>query len=66
MKILVTGANGFVGRNLIAELNNRGYEDIYKFDIDTEKTLLSSAIRFLPTNPLAPVTSIFIVFSTPF
>lgn len=40
MKILVTGANGFVGRNLIAELNNRGYEDIYRFDIDTEKTLL--------------------------
>ncbi len=40
MKILVTGANGFVGRNLIAELNNRGFNDIYKFDIDTDKTLL--------------------------
>lgn len=41
MKILVTGANGFVGKNLIAELNNRGYKDIYKFDIDTDKTLLN-------------------------
>lgn len=41
MKILVTGANGFVGKNLIAELNNRGYKDIYKFDIDTDKDLLN-------------------------
>ncbi|BCZ49028.1 capsular polysaccharide biosynthesis protein Cap8F [Clostridium gelidum] len=41
MKILVTGANGFVGKNLIAELNNRGYKDIFKFDIDTDKSLLS-------------------------
>jgi UDP-2-acetamido-2,6-beta-L-arabino-hexul-4-ose reductase len=40
MKILVTGANGFVGKNLLAELNNRGYNDIYKFDIDTDKYLL--------------------------
>lgn len=30
MKILVTGANGFVGKNLIAELNNRGYTEIFK------------------------------------
>jgi UDP-2-acetamido-2,6-beta-L-arabino-hexul-4-ose reductase len=40
MKILVTGANGFVGKNLIAELNNRGYKKFYKFDIDTDKSLL--------------------------
>lgn len=40
MKILVTGTNGFVGKNLIAELNNRGYNHIYKFDIDTDTTLL--------------------------
>jgi len=40
MKILVTGANGFVGKNLIAELNNRGYKEIYKFDKDTDKSLL--------------------------
>ena len=29
MKILVTGAKGFIGKNLIFELKNRGYEDIY-------------------------------------
>ena len=35
MKVLVTGANGFVGKNLIAELNNRGYNDIYKCTRET-------------------------------
>lgn len=34
MKILVTGANGFVGKNLICELKNRGYEDIFEYDIN--------------------------------
>lgn len=40
MKILVTGSKGFVGKNLIAELKNRGYTDILEFDIDTDKCLL--------------------------
>jgi len=31
MKILVTGANGFVGKNLVAELHNQGYSDIYEY-----------------------------------
>lgn len=35
IKILITGAKGFIGKNLIAELNNRGYENIFKFDLDT-------------------------------
>lgn len=35
MKILVTGAKGFVGKNLIAELKNRGYKEIYECDIET-------------------------------
>jgi len=42
MKILVTGANGFVGKNLVCELRNRGYEDLYLYDIDTEESLLDS------------------------
>lgn len=32
MKILVTGANGFVGKNLVAELRNQGYEELYLFN----------------------------------
>lgn len=35
MKILITGAKGFVGKNLVAELKNRGYNDIFECDIDT-------------------------------
>lgn len=40
MKILVTGANGFIGKNLIAELKNRNYSDILAYDIDTDPALL--------------------------
>ena len=47
MKILVTGARGFVGRNLCAQLNNirtgkaKGYRDlvidtVYEYDIDSK------------------------------
>lgn len=35
MKILVTGAKGFIGKNLIAELKNRNYHEIYEFDKET-------------------------------
>lgn len=41
MKILVTGAQGFIGKNLIAELKNRNYHDILEFDIDTDSALLA-------------------------
>lgn len=40
MKILVTGANGFIGKNLISELNNKGLSDIFKFNRDTDSNLL--------------------------
>lgn len=33
-KVLVTGANGFVGKNLVAELKNKGYEELYLFSRD--------------------------------
>ncbi len=39
MNILVTGSKGFVGRNLIAELKNCGY-NIYEFDVDSPKETL--------------------------
>ena|SRR5690554_4487003 len=35
MKILVTGAKGFIGKNLIVELKNQGYRDIFEYDIDS-------------------------------
>lgn len=40
MKILVTGAKGFIGKNLIAELKNRGYNYIFEYDTDTNTELL--------------------------
>lgn len=40
MKILVTGSQGFVGKNLIAELRNRGYNNIFEYTRETDKSLL--------------------------
>lgn len=34
MKILITGSEGFVGKNLVAELKNRNYHELYLFDRD--------------------------------
>lgn len=42
MKILITGANGFIGKNLASELRNRKYNDIFEYDRDTNKELLDS------------------------
>ena len=40
MKILVTGAKGFVGKNLIVELKNQGFNDLLMYDVDTNPDLL--------------------------
>ena len=40
MKILVTGAKGFIGKNLVVELKNRDYKDVFEYDIDTDSSLL--------------------------
>lgn len=52
MKILVTGAKGFVGRNLVENLKNIKdgknrtrnivVDDIFEFDVDTDKNLLDT------------------------
>jgi UDP-2-acetamido-2,6-beta-L-arabino-hexul-4-ose reductase len=45
IKILVTGAKGFIGKNLIAELKNRKYANIFEYDIDTNSSLLDEYCR---------------------
>jgi UDP-2-acetamido-2,6-beta-L-arabino-hexul-4-ose reductase len=40
MKILVTGGQGFVGKNLIVELRNRNYADIFEYNRGTDPSLL--------------------------
>ncbi|MCC5803211.1 capsular polysaccharide biosynthesis protein CapF [Rossellomorea vietnamensis] len=40
MKILVTGAKGFIGKNLIAELKNRNFTEIYEYSRETNPALL--------------------------
>ncbi|MEG6612844.1 capsular polysaccharide biosynthesis protein CapF [Pseudoclostridium thermosuccinogenes] len=45
MKILVTGAKGFIGKNLVAELKNRKYMDVFEYDKDTDPSLLDEYCR---------------------
>lgn len=40
MKVLVTGAKGFIGKNLITELERREGTEVLSFDIDTPVELL--------------------------
>jgi UDP-2-acetamido-2,6-beta-L-arabino-hexul-4-ose reductase len=40
MKVLVTGSKGFIGKNLVAELRNQNYEDIFEYSKETDPTLL--------------------------
>jgi UDP-2-acetamido-2,6-beta-L-arabino-hexul-4-ose reductase len=40
MKILITGAKGFIGKNLVTELRNRKYTDIFEYDKETNPALL--------------------------
>ena len=43
--ILVTGAGGFVGKNLCAALRCRGYDSLLTFDIDTPKEALREYVH---------------------
>ncbi len=45
MKILVTGAKGFVGSNLCAELKNCGYDDVVEYDLGSTAEELDEACR---------------------
>jgi len=45
LKILVTGSNGFIGKNLVAELRNQEYEDIFQYDIESTEEELNRYAR---------------------
>lgn len=45
MKILVTGAFGFIGKNLVLGLKNRGYSEIYEYGRDTGLSNLDDFCR---------------------
>ena len=40
MKVLITGANGFIGKNLAAELSVHEETELLLYDVDTESALL--------------------------
>ncbi len=41
MRILITGAGGFMGKNLVAALNQSGSHEIYAYDLDTPEEQLT-------------------------
>lgn len=45
MTIVVTGANGFIGKNLVAELTNRGYGNIVQITRDTTVEKLEDSLK---------------------
>ncbi|PCD87709.1 UDP-2-acetamido-2,6-beta-L-arabino-hexul-4-ose reductase [Vibrio mediterranei] len=45
MKIVVTGAKGFIGKNLITTLFERGYEDVVQIDRETTKEAVADALN---------------------
>ena len=44
MKVLVTGAHGFIGKHMTQLLNKEGY-DVLQYDIDTDSNLLETYIN---------------------
>lgn len=44
MKILITGAYGFIGRNLVSELRNQGFSNLMEIDKDSSNEQFTNAI----------------------
>ena len=55
MKILVTVAKGFIGKNLIDELRNRKYEEVFEYDLDSSEEELDRFWR----GPVGKTTKAF-------
>ncbi len=45
MRILITGAKGFIGRNLVLELQNRHYENLLLYDVDNSQDQLEEYVE---------------------
>lgn len=45
MYILITGSNGFLGKNLVAELKNRKFNDLCLVDSETSESELQEGLR---------------------
>ena len=45
MKVLVTGAEGFIGKNLVAELEHREDVTVLPYDVHTTENLLDEYCR---------------------
>ncbi|WP_318514002.1 UDP-2-acetamido-2,6-beta-L-arabino-hexul-4-ose reductase [Photobacterium leiognathi] len=45
MKILVTGSNGFIGKNLCLKLEELGYSDVVKFDRNNTEDELKTSLK---------------------
>jgi len=43
--ILVTGSRGFIGKNLIAELNNRSIGNVFGYDVDNAEDQLEDIVK---------------------
>lgn len=43
--LLITGANGFIGKNLCATLRAQGYTNLLRFDVDSDPALLEEYLR---------------------
>lgn len=45
IKILVTGASGFIGKNLVSTLYQHDYHQVMKVDVDTEPALMDRYLK---------------------
>lgn len=45
MKILITGAKGFIGKNVCLRLKNEGFDDIIEYDLGVPESVLQDAVK---------------------